>query len=347
MGNPTLRELFAILSIAIISTFTAITPTTNTEYFLNLVDTIQYQPWELVMDVTWSPDGESLAVSSGNFIRLYSMPDLELVSDFEIGALTHTLAFDPKGEFLAAGSRDGYLRIWRVSDLSQGDAGASQPILKIEAHRRGVNKVLFNERGNLFASGGNDAVARLWDYRVGKLTRTMIGGTLTVPAIAFRPGEEILAVSNGNIIRLRDISNEGIVGTFRSENPIYCIQFNTDGNLLAAGDLENQILLWDPDEAFRTGIEDYPEPAVLAGHDGRNNSFESIIWDIDFSPSGKLLVSGGGDGMIFLWDPEKRQVLYSMQAHKNGVTSLDFDPSGFFLVSGGLDASIKFWKLEN
>ena len=341
-----MRVSFLILSIIIHSILSTSFVKTGNEGQFYPVDSVEYQPWELVLDVAWSPDGKWLAVSSGNYVRLYAMPGFESVWDFEIGALTHSVAFDPDGEYLAAGSRDGSIRVWRVSDFNQPEGENHPPNRIIKAHRKGVNQLVFDPQGKSLASGGNDAVARIWEISAAEETRMMIGGTLTVAAIDFHPDGEILAVSNGNVIRMRDIESEGIVGSFRSENPLFCLQFDKDGGALAAGDLENQILLWNTDEAYRTGVEKYPQPVILAGHNGRVNSFKSIIWDIKFSPTGKLLASGGGDGNIFLWDLEKKQALTSIQAHDLGVTSVEFDPEGQYLVSGGLDASVRLWRLE-
>ncbi len=78
---------------------------------------LRYTPWELVMAVAWSPDGTSLAVSAGDNIHLYRADSWERITTVYIGALTHSLAFSPQGGWLAAGSRDGNLRLWKVADL--------------------------------------------------------------------------------------------------------------------------------------------------------------------------------------------------------------------------------------
>ncbi len=78
---------------------------------------LRYTPWELVMAVAWSPDGANLAVSAGDHIHLYRTDSWERITSLYVGALTHSLAFSPQGGWLAAGSRDGKLRLWKVADL--------------------------------------------------------------------------------------------------------------------------------------------------------------------------------------------------------------------------------------
>ena len=147
MGNPALRELLAVLSIITVSIFSITVNKNETEKELIPVYVIEFQPWELVLDVAWAPDGNLLAVSSGNFVRLFSASDFELVNSVEINALTHTLSFDKKSEYLAAGSRDGYLRIWRISDFYKPDIEPIQPVANINAHRHGVNQLDFDSEG--------------------------------------------------------------------------------------------------------------------------------------------------------------------------------------------------------
>jgi WD40 repeat protein len=308
---------------------------------------IDFGPWDLVLAIAWSPDGENLAVAAGNSIYLYHPRDLQQLWSYKIGALTQSLALSPDGRWLAAGSRDGYVRIWLVDSIVASDQ--SPPTFTLQAHRKGVNSVAFSPitspLGMILASGGNDAVARFWSLSNGEELGFMVGGTFAVPSIAFLPDGSQLAVTNGDRIRLRQVGSERIVGTFASDEPLYSLAFSPDGSLLAVGGSDNLIRLWRPGQAFRTGQLEYVEPAVLRGHSGRMGTYRSLIWQVIFNSSGGILASAGGDASIRLWDIQGGTQLISLLAHPGGAACVSFRPDNAALASGGLDGVLRIWGI--
>ena len=285
----------------------------------------------------------SLAVSAGDNIHLYRVDSWERIITVNIGALTHSLAFSPQGGWLAAGSRDGNLRLWKVADLL---AGQTAPVMTVLAHKKGVNAVLFSPDGQSLASGGNDAVARFWDPEKAAMTGMTIGGSFAVPSIAFTPDGTELAVVNGDKLRMREVGSERITGTFQADTSLYQAAFSPDGRLLAATGSDNLIRIWQVEQAYRTGQEQYPEPRLFSGHDGAPGTFRALVWEVIFSPDGRLLVSAGGDGTVRVWEAASGKLLGTYLAHPGGATCLSISKDGSRLASGGLDGSLKIWEVR-
>lgn len=315
---------------------------------LTEIEVINFAPQELVTALRWSPDGKILAAAVGDELQIYRAGESIPAAVYPIDALTPSVDFSLDSGWVAAGSKDGNVRIFNVKELMERGYEKLSPVLTFSAHKKGVNSLDFNETNvEMLATGGNDAVARFWEIPTGTNLGLMIGGTFAVPAISFSPDGSYLAVINGDTLRIRQVGTESILGSFLSDSPLYCVVYSPDGNILAAGDLNNRILLWYTNQAFRSGSEQYPQPEILVGHEGLPNSPQSLIWNLAFNPVGNLLVSVGGDGTLRIWDVAKKDLLTTRFSHTRGATSAAIHPSGKILVTGGLDGSIRFWGITH
>jgi WD40 repeat protein len=111
------------------------------------------------------------------------------------------------------------------------------------------------------------------------------------------------------------------------------VAFSPDGRLLATGDADGEIRIWQ--------VADGQKIIACKGH-------TNWVWSLDWSPDGQTLASGSADRTIRLWDinPEAmpsgrcRQIL---PGHTNRVWSVDWSPDGKILASGSEDCSVRLW----
>ncbi|MEM7712401.1 MAG: caspase family protein [Cyanobacteria bacterium P01_A01_bin.68] len=74
---------------------------------------------------------------------------------------------------------------------------------------------------------------------------------------------------------------------------------------------------------------------------GQNNSVNGVA----FSPDGRILVAGGRDQTIKLWNLQGK-LLNTLKGHNAWVTSVAFSPDGKILVTAGGRETIKLWNLQ-
>ncbi len=110
---------------------------------------------------------------------------------------------------------------------------------------------------------------------------------------------------------------------------VYSVAFSPDGCLLALGDINGVVQVWDS----RTG-------KVIVLCRGHQNMVRSVV----FSPDGQILASGSSDHTIKLWNSLNGQCLRTLEGHQGMVSSVIFSPDGQTLASGGNDATIKLWN---
>lgn len=165
-----------------------------------------------VYRVRFSPDGKTLA-SSGydGTIRLWDTNNgklLQLIKDsdvIKVGGAIYGIDFSPDGQILAStGYDDDQVKIWKLNGKLLNILKTPQQQQKIDnLQQKIVSSVKFSPNGKILASGNYDGTIKLWNFREGKLIKTIAAHQDQIYDIAFSSDSQMIAsTSRDNTVRL-------------------------------------------------------------------------------------------------------------------------------------------------
>ncbi|MFJ6135257.1 TIR domain-containing protein [Kitasatospora sp. NPDC092286] len=263
-------------------------------------------------------------------------------------APVYTAVFSPDGSLLVTGDRAGGVRLW--------DTGRGQRVAELAGHQSTVFRAQFSPDGTLLATGdagadgGPGGTVRIWDVAGRRLRHALSGHGGRVYTLAFHPDGTLLASGDttGRISLWNPLDGtpagrlEGCTGA------VYQVAFAPDGTRLAAGDSDGVVRVW------RVG------PATAGGHEvtalrRQPPEHRGSVWACRFRPAGDpaapggaeadaLLVTGGNDGAVRLWDPSSGRGRHLLRGHGRRIGSLSFSGDGTMLAAGGNDGVVRMWE---
>ncbi|KAJ3283623.1 Elongator subunit elp2, partial [Borealophlyctis nickersoniae] len=222
---------------------------------------------------------------------------------------------------IATGSQDKYIRLWRISDATDG-AGA----------------------GGDAAEGGNKG-----RDLVGEMMEALAGAGMEDGAMQLSTKAHVFEVVAGDSKRKYTIMFHALLmghdDWVHSLNWQPAKSLEVDGqqryhqpmSLLSAS-ADKSIMAWRPDE--RSGL--WVEQSRVGEIGGSTLGFYGAV----FSPDGKVMMGNGYNGAVHLWaetaeDEWTPQI--GLSGHFAPVEDLAWDPSGAFLMSTSLDQTTRLY----
>jgi photosystem II stability/assembly factor-like uncharacterized protein len=233
----------------------------------------------------------------------------------------------------ATASKDGHLSLWRFFGYY-----GFESITGIGGEIASVS-IVATAGGWIIASGGQDAVIRIWK------TDELGLGTLNPPAEELQghgawvwdlalsaDGQTLASASADRTIRVWDVELGESLSTLTAHRAtVGTLAFSPAGDRLASAGWDGSLVLWD--------TETWQPLQLSAAHGGR-------VYALNFSADGSMFASGAGSGELILWNAESGEPLRTLQMGEGAVRALLFTPDGRLLITGSDDGSLRLWGVR-
>lgn len=257
---------------------------------------------ESVNGIKISPDGQFMAsASSDNTVKLWTI-DGKLLKTLHHDDDVYDVDISSDSQWIVSGSRDQTIKIW-------GRDGTLKKILR--KHTDGVRTVAISPDGQLIASGSSDDTVKIWRFD-GTLLTTLSDHQSPVLGVDFSSdSQKLISGGEDHIIKLwtRDSFNKFSLNTTFANNfsknsvqnnqSILNLKFSPNNQLIASASNDGIIRFWDLNGNYK---------AIYPGH-------ENEVYGINFSRDGKLMVSGGADKAVILWNLTENISLAQLLQH--------------------------------
>uniref|UniRef100_A0A2R5L3U4 Putative sof1-like rrna processing protein n=1 Tax=Ornithodoros turicata TaxID=34597 RepID=A0A2R5L3U4_9ACAR len=272
---------------------------------------------------------------------------------------------------VVSGSCDGEVKIWSLPQR--------KCVRTIQAHRGMVRGLTFLNDGHSFLTIGDDKNIKMWSGEAPSMgeTEEPLNTTITkgvLMGISHHYKENQFATCGETVHLWEEERSEPLRTLNWGVDTIYCIRFNpVEVNLLASASSDRSIILydtresqplrrvvlelrsnaicWNPMEAyiFTCANEDYNlytfDLRNLSSAVGMHVDHVSAVIDVDYSPTGKELVSGSYDKTVRIFSTDhrhSREVYHTKRMQR--LTSVAWTLDNKYIATGSDEMNIRLWK---
>ncbi len=179
----------------------------------------------------------------------------------------------------------------------------------------------------ILASCSDDSSVKLWNTTDWSLIRSYKRHTDQIWAMEYLEPDIMVSASFDLTTQFWRISTGETIMKINNEQPITCLR-RLSKNLLAGGDFENDIYIWDLDNSTR----------LISKLKGQGLLVDDIVLINE-----KVIATANDDFTISFWDLATDSIITTFKAHSSNVNALKL-LSPNLIVSASADRSIKVWS---
>lgn len=240
------------------------------------------------------------------------------------------LAFAPDGKLLAAVGTDEAVWVWSLP--------SRELLLLIEPDAGKLQAVSFSPDGKRFAVGAEDGGLRCWNLD-GTLLWELVAHSASLRTLAFTPSGNLITGGSDGTIRLwepQTAEPELVLST--GGFPVTALSLASIGGRLAVATERS----WS--QAENRGWSEAQVWDLETGSRQRSLEHPFSIDTIAFSPDRTLLVTGGADKALRIWDADRGVLFHTLEDHEGALLSAAFTPDGRHLATAGWDEWLFIWE---
>lgn len=307
-------------------------------------------PTAQVNGIDWTSDGQYLAVGSNSadtaqlrvyqYDRVLQLLDQVATATLTIGANVNDVIWSPDAGFLAAGTAAATnpLRIYQFNRLNNTLNQLGNPLPNAGAS---VTDVAWSPN-SLYLATGTATTLSVYSFNktANTATRVATASVASITGVDFSSDSKYIAVSFGNSVQIYQFSVTGnALTTFTAAVTVTgatSVYFSPDNNYLAVSSSNGAsskvtILQFNVKAATLTAVSSV--------------TFAAAINDVDWSPDGLSLVSGGARITTFRFDRGSNSLIQAASVVNGGATtynSVRFSPDGKYVAAGSTGGSLFF-----